>query len=149
MVKRIAWFLLICFMSMSCKNDNEKIKILLESNNLSNKFYEKEIGQLRTYFENKSIEQPKAFKGDYDKIKMIENIIILTKGLKTVSDKKEVVRKLEKKIQELIEIDALTFLCLKIYDKDEFLFDSVLENDCNRILYRVYKEFYRLNYAVF
>ena len=149
MVKRITWFLLICFMSMSCKNDNEKNKILLESNNLSNKFYEKEISQLRTYFENKSIEQPKAFKGDYDKIKMIENIIIIANGLKTVSDKKKVVRKLKKKVQELIEIDALIFLCLKINDKDEFLFDSVLENDCNRILYQVYKEFYRLNYAVF
>ncbi|CAL2064663.1 conserved hypothetical protein [Tenacibaculum sp. 190524A05c] len=149
MVKRITWFLLICFISMSCKTDNEKNKILLESNNLSNKFYEKEISQLRTYFENKSIEQPNAFKEDYDKIKIIEKSIIVINGLKTVSDKKGGIRKLKKKVQELIEINTLTFGCLKINEKDEFLFDSVLENDCNRILYRVYKEFYRLNYAVF
>ena len=123
--------------------------VLLESNALSNNFYEEEIRQLREYFEDKSLEQPKLYKDDYDKIKIIEKTIILITGLKTVSDKKVALQKLEKKIQELIEIEALTFVCLKINESDEALFNSVLENDCNRIIYQVYKEFYRLNYVVY
>ena len=149
MIKKIISLSLLCLMSFSCQNDDKRIMVLLESNALSNNFYEEEIRQLREYFEDKSLEQPKLYKDDYDKIKIIEKTIILITGLKTVSDKKVALQKLEKKIQELIEIEALTFVCLKINESDEALFNSVLENDCNRIIYQVYKEFYRLNYVVY
>ena len=149
MIKKIISLSLLCLMSFSCQNNDKRVMVLLESNALSNNFYEEEIRQLREYFEDKSLEQPKLYKDDYDKIKIIEKTIILITGLKTVSDKKVALQKLEKKIQELIEIEALTFVCLKINESDEALFNSVLENDCNRIIYQVYKEFYRLNYVVY
>lgn len=136
-------------MSFSCQNDDKRTKILLKSNGLSNNFYEQEVSQLRTYFENKNLEQPKLFKDDYDKIKIIEKSINVITGLKTIYDKKVAIDKLEKKIHELIEIEELYFVCLEINENNEFLFNSILKNDCNRVIYQVYKGFYKLNYAVF
>ncbi|WP_282088344.1 hypothetical protein [Aquimarina algiphila] len=141
---KVVFALMILFFLYSCNKENNN-EVFIELNKLSSEIYIKETDDLRRFFESKSIEEPEKYRITFEKIIAIENKIKDYKSLKTIANKKKFINE----FKSLVEIEGAQFVCQKMDTKDLVLFNSVIENDLNRVLYKTYKKFYTYHHSVF
>ena len=133
----------------SCKEECTEREIVFKLNKLSNAIYLEEVDGLREYFKNKSLEQPKMYGEFYQRMVVIEKAIGEVANLKSVEAKREHMEGLRKEMNDLLEDRDLKLLYHDANSEDVELFNSLLKNDLNRMLYYLYKKAYLSNYSVF
>lgn len=136
------FLLIVMFSFFSCKETCNEREIVFKLNKLSNTIYLEEVESMRRFFKNKSLEQPKMYSGFYQDMVVIEKTIAEVSNLKSVDDKRRCMQELKKDMNDLFKDKDVKFLHHDANPEDVELFNSMLENDLNRMLYYLYKEAY-------
>jgi hypothetical protein len=147
--KTVHLYFLVFLIFFSCSEKNENISILLNSITLSNEFYTSNTKQLRELFETKYQEQPSKYKESFEKLNLIEDYVTEYKKLETVKEKKVFIKENFSTFKSLSGVQTINFVCLNIKNNDAKLFEEIAENDFNRNLYLIYKNFYNYQYSIF